>query len=193
MKLKRVLSAVLAFTTLAISTASTVGTAYAVEVETKDTPQASKATQSENVSADSSLLTKDQIKNGAILHAWCWDFDTITRLMPEIAAAGYTAVQTSPVSGCYDKYPQMFLMGKNTDGTYDTTGRHGAWFWNYQPTEFSITNYQFGGSEAVAKYKTMCDAARNNGVQIITDIVSNHTTAEKENQQFALIFLKTTF
>ena len=34
------------------------------------------------------------MKNGAILHAWMWSFKTITQHMPEIAAAGYTSVQT---------------------------------------------------------------------------------------------------
>ena len=38
------------------------------------------------------------MKNGAILHAWMWSFKTITQHMPEIAAAGYTSVQTEPMS-----------------------------------------------------------------------------------------------
>ena len=37
------------------------------------------------------------IQDGVILHAWNWDYDTIAENMADIAAAGYSAVQTSPV------------------------------------------------------------------------------------------------
>jgi alpha-amylase len=42
-------------------------------------------------------LTKD-MKNGAILHAWMWSFNTIKNNMKAIAEAGYTSVQTEPMS-----------------------------------------------------------------------------------------------
>ena len=42
-------------------------------------------------------LTKE-MKNGAILHAWMWSFNTITEHMDEIAEAGYTSIQTEPMS-----------------------------------------------------------------------------------------------
>ena len=48
-------------------------------------------------------LTK-HMKNGAILHAWMWSFKTITQHMPEIAAAGYTSVQTEPMSKIKDSF-----------------------------------------------------------------------------------------
>ena len=37
------------------------------------------------------------VEGGAILHCWCWNFETIKEKMPEIAAAGFSAVQTSPI------------------------------------------------------------------------------------------------
>ena len=35
---------------------------------------------------------------GSILHAWMWSFNTMKEHMAEIADAGYTSIQTSPIS-----------------------------------------------------------------------------------------------
>ena len=42
----------------------------------------------------------EEISDGAILHAWCWSFDTIKENLPKIAEAGFTSVQTSPINQC---------------------------------------------------------------------------------------------
>ena len=44
--------------------------------------------------------TRKSIQDGAILHAWCWSFKTIEENMEKIAAAGFSAVQTSPANTC---------------------------------------------------------------------------------------------
>ena len=36
-----------------------------------------------------------------ILHVWSWDFNTIAENMKQIADAGYTMLQTSPVNACF--------------------------------------------------------------------------------------------
>ena len=41
-----------------------------------------------------------QGNNEIILHAWSWSFNTIKEHLPEIKAAGYTIVQTSPINEC---------------------------------------------------------------------------------------------
>ena len=43
---------------------------------------------------------KSSIKNGTILQCWCWSFKTIEEKLPEISAAGFTAIQTSPINTC---------------------------------------------------------------------------------------------
>ncbi len=43
-----------------------------------------------------SVPTCDEV----ILHAWSWSFNTIRENMADIAAAGYTLVQTSPAQLC---------------------------------------------------------------------------------------------
>lgn len=45
-------------------------------------------------------LPKDK-QHGAILHAFCWSFQTIKDNMKQIADAGFTMVQTSPANKCF--------------------------------------------------------------------------------------------
>ena len=71
----------------------------------------------------------DTTKEGVILHAFSWSFATLTESMEQIAAAGFTSVQTSPINLCYDGDPGMQLYGD------------GKWYYHYQPTDWTIGNY----------------------------------------------------
>ena len=101
-------------------------------------------------------------KDGAILHAFCWSFNTIKQNMEDIAAAGYSTVQTSPINEC--------LAGEG--GGMQLFG-NGKWYYHYQPTDWVIGNYQLGTRE---EYKAMCEEADKYGVKIISDVLPNHTT-----------------
>lgn len=103
------------------------------------------------------------VEGGAILHCWCWNFETIKEKMPEIAAAGFSAVQTSPICE----------VNNGGDGSLTISGGDN-WWWHYQPTDYKIGNYQFGTKE---QFKEMCDTAHSYGVKVIVDSVLNHTTA----------------
>lgn len=92
---------------------------------------------------------------GVILHAWDWSFGQIKNEMADIAAAGYTAVQTSPIQ-------------PNKDG--NDVPNTGAWWKFYQPTDFTIGN-KLGTKE---EFKAMCDEAHKYGLKVIVDVVSNH-------------------
>ncbi|MCR4804004.1 MAG: hypothetical protein K5895_13585 [Lachnospiraceae bacterium] len=111
----------------------------------------------------------DNVKDGAILHAFCWSFNTIKQNMADIAEAGYTTVQTSPANACNDSHPQMKLFT-------DEGGSGGCWWWHYQPTDWTIGNYQLGTED---DYKAMCAEADKYGVKIITDVIPNHTTPDR--------------
>ncbi len=64
-------------------------------------------------------LTKN-MKNGAILHAWMWSFNTITDILDEIAEAGYTSIQTEPMS----KIKEVPANGKKfTENSYYVLSR----------------------------------------------------------------------
>jgi len=109
-----------------------------------------------------SEVSRTSIHDGAILHAFCWNFNTIKENMPEIAAAGYTAVQTSPINDCLSTEPGLTLYGDD-----------GKWYYHYQPTDWTIGNYQLGTRD---EFKAMCDEADKYGIGIIVDIDPNHTT-----------------
>ena len=74
---------------------------------------------------------RDNIEDGAILHCFSWSFRTIEESLEDIAMAGYSAIQTSPINACYD--------GGNAG--MDLYGQ-GKWYYHYQPTDWTIGNYQ---------------------------------------------------
>lgn len=103
-----------------------------------------------------------------ILHAWSWSFNTIRENMPDIAAAGYTIVQTSPAQHCVktagdDKVGGMELFG------------NGNWYYHYQPTDWKIGNYQLGTREDLI---ALCQEAEKYGVRVIVDVLPNHTSVD---------------
>lgn len=105
----------------------------------------------------------ETVEGGAILHCWCWNFNTIKEKMPEIAAAGFSAIQTSPICE----------VNNGGDGSLTISGGDN-WWWHYQPTDYKIGNYQFGTAQ---EFKEMCDEAHSYGIKVIVDSVLNHTTA----------------
>ncbi|MDO4831188.1 MAG: alpha-amylase family glycosyl hydrolase, partial [Clostridia bacterium] len=117
--------------------------------------------------------TSEKVENGAILQAFCWDFNTIKKSMADIAAAGFSAVQTSPINEC--------LVGE--DGGMELYG-NGKWYYHYQPTDFKIGNYQLGTRD---EFKAMCDEAEKYGVKVIVDIIANHTTPQTDKVSKDLI------
>ena len=106
-------------------------------------------------------LTKE-MKNGAILHAWMWSFNTITEHMDEIAEAGYTSIQTEPMSK---------IKVNDANGKKFTEN----WYYVYQSTNTSIGNFVVGSEDDL---KAMTVAAHAHGIRIIVDVVANHFTAD---------------
>ena len=96
----------------------------------------------------------DSTKDGVILHAWDWSFNTINANLKSIAEAGYTSVQVSPIQG---------TKASNMGTSY--------WWLLYQPTNFSIGNAQLGTR---AEFESMCTEAHKYGIKIIVDVVANH-------------------
>lgn len=124
-------------------------------------------------SQSAEFKTSDKVEDGAILQAFCWDFNTIKESMPDIAAAGFSAVQTSPINEC--------LEGEG--GGMELYG-NGKWYYHYQPTDFKIGNYQLGSRD---EFKAMCDEAEKYGVKVIVDIIANHTTPKTDEVSDDLI------
>lgn len=101
----------------------------------------SSAEIAETASSDEAA-PKDTIEGGLILHCWCWNFNNIKENIPRIAEAGYAAVQTSPINAVI----------KGDNGGMEIYG-NGKWYYHYQPTNYTIGNYQLGTE---AEFKEMC-------------------------------------
>ena len=115
-------------------------------------------------SGGNTFKTADKVQDGAILQAFSWDFNTIKASLPDIAAAGFSAVQTSPINECLE----------GEDGGMQLYG-NGKWYYHYQPTDFKIGNYQLGTRD---EFKELCEEADKYGIKIIVDIIANHTTPQ---------------
>ena len=104
-----------------------------------------------NIFADNKYGLKDNIQDGVILHCFDWTLADIQEEIPNIAKAGFTAVQTSPV--------------------HERAGRGSVWYDVYRPYDFKIGN----GLGTEADLKALCAKAHEYGVKVIVDVVANHT------------------
>ncbi|MDE6095747.1 MAG: alpha-amylase [Muribaculaceae bacterium] len=107
----------------------------------------------------------DATNTGSILHAWSWNFPTIAENMRQIAEAGFTMVQTSPVQNCYAPEGS----GKKI---FDDNVTEGNWYYYYQPTDWKIGNNILGTRDQM---KQMMDSAAKYNIDIIVDVLPNHT------------------
>lgn len=150
-KLKVIFSVVLALVMLSTSFAfSTIVSASDVKV--------SETGQEANL--------QSKIEDGCILHALCWSYAEIEKNIPAIAAAGYSAVQTSPV-----QQPKDISASTNVSG---------QWWKLYQPVSFSLATQSWNGTQA--DLKSLCETAHKYNVKIVCDIVSNHMGANSTQQ-----------
>lgn len=102
------------------------------------------------------------MKDGTVLHAWAWSFNSIKENMAAIKEAGYTSVQTSPINAV--------VVGNGGDKKFTE-----QWYYHYQPTAYTIGNYQLGTE---AEFIEMNRVAEQYGIKIIVDAVLNHTTSD---------------
>lgn len=108
-------------------------------------------TMASNIFADNKYGLKDNIQDGVILHCFDWTLADIQEEIPNIAKAGFTAVQTSPV--------------------HEKAGKGSVWYDVYRPYDFKIGN----GLGTEADLKALCAKAHEYGVKVIVDVVANHT------------------
>ena len=104
------------------------------------------------VSAATDYGLVDNIQDGTILHCFDWKYTDIKAELPNIAAAGFSSIQTSPAQ-------------RN-----DSVGA--PWYMMYQPQNFAITTNPIGSKDEL---KALCEEADKYGINIIVDVVANHT------------------
>ncbi len=116
----------------------------------------SAATESADVTATDYGLA-DNIQDGTILHCFDWKYTDITAELANIAAAGFTSVQTSPAQ---------------RDDSF------GVWYMLYQPQSFSVTTNALGTKEELEE---LCTEAEKYGINVIVDVVANHMRGDGTN------------
>ena len=101
----------------------------------------------------------DNIQDGVILHCFDWKYNDIKAELPNIAAAGFSSVQTSPAQvGC----------------------NSGIWYWLYQPLGFYAGTNDLG---TVDELKALCSEADKYGIKVVVDVVANHLAGNHSNIQ----------
>ena len=94
----------------------------------------------------------EEIKDGNILHCFDWKLGDVTKELPNIAAAGFVAVQVSPVQAV------------------SPTGYN--WSNLYRPYDFTYSRQLGLGTEA--NLRSLCEEAEKYGIHVIVDVVFNH-------------------
>lgn len=112
--------------------------------------------------AESGPIDQAIVQGGAILHCFDWSFDEIREALPDIKAAGYAAVQTSPVQP-----------PKDYNASWNDTG--GNWWKLYQPLDFCVVGENGSWLGSKADLVALCNAAQEQGIYVIVDVVANHT------------------
>lgn len=108
-------------------------------------------------------------QDGTILHAWNWSYNTIKDSLEDIAAAGYSTIQTSPV--------------QQSKATSTTGSWSSSWSMLYQPVSFSIAETSWLGSKE--DLKELCTEAEKYGIKIICDIVVNHMANDNTGKGYS--------
>lgn len=92
-----------------------------------------------------------EIKDGNILHCFDWKLADIKAELPNIANAGFVAVQTSP-------------MQRNVQVNWN-------WSDPYRPADFAFSTSGLGTAKDL---QDLCQEAEKHGIKVIVDVVFNH-------------------
>lgn len=162
MKIKKIFALTLA-ATMTVSLFSGCNSGSGNNEQTTTASENGTSANSTPVKENSNIYgLTETIEEGAILHCFAWSFNSISESLEDIAMAGFTAIQTSPINACYD----------GGDAGMELFGA-GKWFYHYQPTDWTIGNYQLGTRE---EFAAMCEKAHSYGIKVIVDVAPNHTT-----------------
>lgn len=102
---------------------------------------------------------QETVRGSNILHCFNWSYNQIKSNLADIAKAGYTAVQTSPVQSPKDYNPSWTDLG-------------GQWWKMYQPLGFSVSNNSWLGTKT--ELTSLCTEAEKYNIKVVVDIVANH-------------------
>ena len=134
-------------------------------VTSSSQPSSSQGASSQTPSSSLPEAEEGIVKGRTILHCFDWSINNIKNSLDNIKAAGFDAVQLSPMQPQKDPYN-----GKWRD----------QWWKLYQPLGFKVA----GNNENVLGNKqdliSLCQAAESKGIDVIVDIVANHLASDNK-------------
>ena len=102
-----------------------------------------------------------------IVQLFNWQFDDIKSIIPQLKELGYSHIHVSP--------PQQ------------SNDHVGEWWGRYQPIDFSVINSSLGDEQ---EFQALNDEANQHNMQIVADVVFNHTVDVTELGDPSLIVLQ---
>ena len=127
----------------------------------------SAAETTKKSASSGSVEPQKKIQGAAILHCFDWSYNSIKNNMAAIKAAGYTAVQTSPVQPA-----------KDYNASYREQSRE--WWKLYQPLGIRISESNQTWLGGKSELKAMCTEAHKYGIKVVVDVVANHVANKSD-------------
>ncbi len=146
MQLKKVVSLLMVVAVLL--TLTVIPATFSAKTADEVAPTSASATNDYNLT--------NTVQQGNILHAFNWRMRDLVKYADEIAAAGYSTVQISPIQA---------TKATVNDGSYATD-----WWSFYQPTDMKVGN----ALGTAAELKTATTELHKRGIKVIADVVTNH-------------------
>ena len=115
----------------------------------------------------------DSVNEGTILHCWNWSYNNIKDHMKEIAQAGFSGIQTSPIQQPKD-YTYEGVVYTRVGAPDGMGGSNGQWWKLYQPVTFNICDNGQSWLGNKQEFIDMCTEAKKYNVKVIVDVVANH-------------------
>ena len=109
------------------------------------------------------------VQSGNILHAFNWRMRDLVKYAPEIAKAGYSSVQISPIQA---------TKAASNAGTFATD-----WWSFYQPTDMTIGN----ALGTAAELQAATTELHKYGIKVVADVVTNHVQNCKSRKEADLV------
>lgn len=109
--------------------------------------------------ADVTSYLPENIQDGVILHCFVWPMRDVINELPQIAQAGFKAVQISP------------MQAPNVQGQ--------PWYYTYGPIDYAFYDSALGTRSDLIE---LCDKANDYGIKVIMDVCANHMMSDASDK-----------
>ena len=156
-------------TSESVSATSSFTTTTSEETSSSSEEGSESTSSTESTSENEEPATISSIQDMNILHAWNWKLNDIKSRLASIKAAGYGAVQISPMQPKVDK------------NSYSNENTWSQWWKLYQPLAFKIAENDESFLGTKSDLTALCAEAKKQNIKIVVDVVSNHLAGSDNN------------